>query len=486
MRALFCADALPTVAPLQRCTAPGAWPPSLTRRGWGRGWLVQEPLWARERDGSGPASEELGAGAREGRRRLLSRALPADRVLALCEEGVEGGLEGREAGARDVPPVLERGASRVEVVRDRLEGRDRARVELLTLAHVDRHADAAGLRVDAPRRLEQVVHALGHVDVEAGVRVREDHLREDRGELWRLALAFDPLPPLGAAHRRPLFEGVEQLLRDLLVLEHREQLLLPLCRVENPEPARRLALEHVRVEERLELVLVRARQRRVHRSADCKPPGSRREDGAEVVGDGAAHLVGHPPRARVAHPQVDAAAARVDAEDVLKPKVLSQRALQHTHRERHERPAAVARLEPLDVDLEEVVVGQVNVDDQLALLRLEELVLLVVRRRRGKDGSDVNLVWQLGEQVLLEAGLVLVRQVPDVHVVARCEGELAPLQKPRARVGQLRRAVAEPPAHGGRREDAVVVHAQQLRAEVLAGRRWRRLGARAGGWRRHR
>ena len=33
----------------------------------------------------------------------------------------------------------------------------------------------------------------------------------------------------------------------------------------------------------------------------------------------------------------------------------------HLHRERHQRPAAVARVEPFDVHVEEVVIGQVDI-----------------------------------------------------------------------------------------------------------------------------
>ena len=47
---------------------------------------------------------------------------------------------------------------------------------------VDRHADAAGLGVAAPWRLEQVIHALAHVDVQPREGVREDDLVEHTRE----------------------------------------------------------------------------------------------------------------------------------------------------------------------------------------------------------------------------------------------------------------------------------------------------------------
>lgn len=47
---------------------------------------------------------------------------------------------------------------------------------------VDRHADAAGLGVAAPWRLEQVIHAFAHVDVQPREGVREDDLVEHTRE----------------------------------------------------------------------------------------------------------------------------------------------------------------------------------------------------------------------------------------------------------------------------------------------------------------
>lgn len=118
---------------------------------------------------------------------------------------------------------------------------------------------------------------------------------------------------------------------------------------------------------------------------------------------------------------MDTTATRIDPEELLETKVIAQGGGEDARGERHERPAPVARLQPLHVHIEEVVIGQVNIDDELALVRLEELELLVVARRGGEDGANVDLMRQLAEQVLLERRRLLVAQVPDVNVVARRE-----------------------------------------------------------------
>jgi len=76
---------------------------------------------------------------------------------------------------------------------------------------------------------------------------------------------------------------------------------------------------------------------------------------------------------------------------VLEAKVVREGAREHLHRERHQRPAAIARLQPLHVDVQKVIVGQVNVNDELTLRGLEDLKLLMVARRRREDGANVNL-----------------------------------------------------------------------------------------------
>ena len=97
---------------------------------------------------------------------------------------------------------------------------------------------------------------------------------------------------------------------------------------------------------------------------------------------------------------MNAAAARVDEQQVLEAEVLDEHLVEHARRERHDRPTSVARLDLLDVAVEELVVGQVNVDQELALHRLEELELLVVPRVGREHGANVDLVGQLRAQVL--------------------------------------------------------------------------------------
>mmetsp|Transcript_3169 Transcript_3169/g.10704 ORF Transcript_3169/g.10704 Transcript_3169/m.10704 type:complete len:241 (+) Transcript_3169:1030-1752(+) len=227
--------------------------------------------------------------------------------------------------------------------------------------------------------------------------------------------------------------------------------------------------QHRPHEEWLQLLLIRPLQRRVERLGDAEASGSWIEHRPQVVRHRSPHLVGHQPGARVARPQVDPAPPGIDAQDVLEPKVFAQGALEHAHGESHQGPAAVARLETLDIDLEEVVVGQVYVNDHLPLHRLEQLVLFVVARRGAEDGANVDLVRQFGGQLLLQAGRILKREIPDVDVVARRERELAPVQQLLSCVDQLLRSVREPAAHELHREDPVVVDAEQLGREVLVG-----------------
>lgn len=138
----------------------------------------------------------------------------------------------------------------------------------------------------------------------------------------------------------------------------------------------------------------------MHGLRDGQPAGGGVELGREVVGDGGAHVIGHDARARVADPAVNAAAARVDEEQVLEAEVLDEDLVERACRERHDRPTSVARLDLLDVAVEELVVGQVNVDQELALHRLEELELLVVPRVGREHGAYVDLVRQLRTQAL--------------------------------------------------------------------------------------
>ena len=104
-------------------------------------------------------------------------------------------------------------------------------------------------------------------------------------------------------------------------------------------------------------------------------------------------------------------------------------------------------------------VGKIDIDDELALHWLEDLELLVVARRGREDGTDIDLVRQLGDQVLLEGGRVLIAQVTNVDVVARRERELTPMEQVSAGLLLVLCIVAEPAAHEVDREDPVVVPA---------------------------
>ena len=225
--------------------------------------------------------------------------------------------------------------------------------------------------------------------------------------------ALDTAPP--AFHGSPFRADA---LTEPVVLQHLEQLVLPLGALEDTETALRLGGEHGLAEEGLELILVGALEGGVHRRVHLHAPTLVFDPRSEIIRNGPTDLVGHVARLLVARPAVDAAASRVDPQEVLEAKINAQRSVEHAHRERHDRPAAVARLEPLHVNLEEVVISQVNVDDELALLGVEELVLLVVGRRRRVHGPNVNLMREHLEQLLLELVAALKGEPADVDIVA--------------------------------------------------------------------
>lgn len=95
-------------------------------------------------------------------------------------------------------------------------------------------------------------------------------------------------------------------------------------------------------------------------------------------------------------------------------------------RDRHDRPAGIARLELASVDLEEIVVRQVNIENELALHGLEDLELFVLGWRCRIRRANVDLVRQFFGQVFAERLGVIIAQIADVHVIARGERELAP------------------------------------------------------------
>ena len=182
----------------------------------------------------------------------------------------------------------------------------------------------------------------------------------------------------------------------------------------------------------------------MHGLRDGQPASFFVELGREVVGDGGAHVVGHDTRARVAAPAVNAAAARVDEEQVLEAEVLDEHLVEHARRERHDRPTSVARLDLLDVAVEELVVGQVDVDvegevEAVTLAsRGEPLMCRNIKEMleylRGKFlGLKMNTnAWFLTEELahtILQTGLnTLVFSVdaaePELYARLRVNGKL--------------------------------------------------------------
>ena len=98
------------------------------------------------------------------------------------------------------------------------------------------------------------------------------------------------------------------------------------------------------------------------------------------------------PGLRVRDPAVDAPAPRVHPEEVLEAEVLAQGPVQDLEGERHELPALVADGRAGAAGPDVVVVGHVNVEDELLLERLEVADLVVVARPRVVHGADVDLV----------------------------------------------------------------------------------------------
>ena len=162
------------------------------------------------------------------------------------------------------------------------------------------------------------------------------------------------------------------------------------------------------------------------------------------------------------------ASSRVDEELRVEAEVLDERAAEHAHRQRHHRPAAVARLEPLDVAVEEVVVGEIDIDDLLAPAGSKSLSLSEAglrredRRRASTAASDANR----------RARRVVGHREADVAVRRRQrrERESMAVQQVLRSSSFLHRPAGDARGTCSRcREDAVVV--QQRTGDATA--RWR-------------
>ena len=70
------------------------------------------------------------------------------------------------------------------------------RIKVVCLRGVDRHADAASLRVHAERRLQQVIHLLGDLQIKPRETVRKDYLH------LQSALSCDEIPARCSARTR--------------------------------------------------------------------------------------------------------------------------------------------------------------------------------------------------------------------------------------------------------------------------------------------
>ena len=110
------------------------------------------------------------------------------------------------------------------------------------------------------------------------------------------------------------------------------------------------------------------------------------------------------PGLRVRDPAVDAPAPRVHPEEVLEAEVLAQGPVQDLEGERHELPALVADGRARAAGPDVVVVGHVNVEDELLLEWLEVSDLVVVARPGVVHGADVDLVGEAPQHLFPEGG----------------------------------------------------------------------------------
>mmetsp|Transcript_25492 Transcript_25492/g.78556 ORF Transcript_25492/g.78556 Transcript_25492/m.78556 type:complete len:312 (-) Transcript_25492:249-1184(-) len=311
-----------------------------------------------------------------------------------------------------------------------------------------------------------MVPVLGDVLVEARVALREDDLvlpeLADRRALLLLGRAAllvglgQRLERLPLLQRRRLVAVLRPVLADLLaeVLGQRREQRRPAVRVRQQllavladDVLDEDGLEEAestfegRVERRLELRLL------------CRVLVAR--DDGEVLDDGEARVVGELAARGVGDPAVDAAAARVDPHDVLEAEVVAERGVDDFDGRVHVVPALAADARALAAGPDVVVVGKVNVEDELALLGPEVLDRQMVARRRVEDRPDVDLVRLALRHQRLHARRVREALVPDVHVVRERQRQLAPVHdgaRSRRALAVAVRLVREPPAHGLVRE----------------------------------
>ena len=369
--------------------------------------------------------------------------------------------------------LLTRRLRRVHLVDELDDGRNLVGVEVVILG-VHRHAHAASLGVDAKRRLEKVVHVLGHLHVQPGVDVREDDLVHALVQSPLIGSALDRFPRLVHALHEfvPLLHGVvlgSSLPRRLHFLshvrdrDHREHRLGVLVILQQ------LLLGQVRLPPVLLQLLERALEARVERVGHVDALHESGGVGAlvhgEVLGDRRARLVGQLPGALVAHPTVDTASAGVDPEEVVEPEVFPQALVDDLHGDVHEGPALVADVRRGAARAHVVVVGHVDVHHELPLGRREHAVgpgaagvRQPLARVHVEHGPDIDLARELGLELLAQLLVVLEGLVSDEDVAREGEAELAALHETRVRLRVLQVvAVREPLHHGLGGEERVVV-----------------------------
>ena len=143
------------------------------------------------------------------------------------------------------------------------------------------------------------------------------------------------------------------------------------------------------------------------RHVDLLPALCASLDNVEVPHHRPPLLVAHLPRRAVTDPGVHASPPRVHPQDVLEPKVLPQRRVDHLDRHRREGPALAADVRLVAARADVVVVRQIDIEAELLGDRLEGRLVaegLAVAGVGGVDGADLESGGDYADDILSKAG----------------------------------------------------------------------------------
>mmetsp|Transcript_25024 Transcript_25024/g.62547 ORF Transcript_25024/g.62547 Transcript_25024/m.62547 type:complete len:435 (+) Transcript_25024:215-1519(+) len=318
----------------------------------------------------------------------------------------------------------------IQFVQQLRHGGHRHGVEGVGARGIHGHAHPTGLGVDAERRLEEVVHVFGHLDVQSGIYVSKDNVVQapsQRQRLWGIHALhhLDGLPYLGLqldparntfvlpcrAHAPAGSPLRAHLIANLCHRDHRQHWLEVLCVLQQtlrredgigPEGS-----QHVGV-----CTLQRGVQRGGRRHALDRARRVCALIHGEILGDSGAALIGQLARALVADPAVDTAAPRVNPQQVLESKVVPQALIHNLDGNCHEGPALIADVGGGATRAHVVVVRHVDVEHQLALrwgkdrvgacaaAGVRQALLWVHVEHRAQVNLGRHLVSQRGAEIL--------------------------------------------------------------------------------------